>query len=193
MLNLRTPVVFFDLETGGLLHNQPIIQIGAIAVDTNWHELETFEKKLIFKPEECDAIALEKNHYTPEAWIAAIEPYVAFKEFGQMLDRHRSVEMISKSGKPYKVARIGGHNIVGFDIERIKKRFKEQGLFFPVELRTALDTWYGAVWYFERTGESPEDYKLSGGLAKHFGIDTTNAHDALADVRISIELAKKIL
>jgi DNA polymerase III epsilon subunit-like protein len=94
------------------------------------------------------------------------------------------------------VARIGGHNIVGFDLERVAAAFRRYGLFFPVDFRTVLDTRYGAVWHFEINGggrpKDFKDFKLTG-LAEHFGIQTDGAHDALADVRMTIALARKLV
>jgi DNA polymerase III epsilon subunit-like protein len=90
------------------------------------------------------------------------------------------------------VARVGGHNVVGFDLERVAAAFKRYGLFFPVDYRSVLDTRYGAVWMFEGADERPKDFKLTG-LAAHLGVSVEGAHDALVDVRLSIALARRIV
>jgi len=188
-------VVYFDTETGGLKPEHPTIQLAAIAVAPDWKEVQTFERKIIFDPSKCDPEALAMNSYRPELWKAAVPERQAVGEFSIFLNAHRSIELVSKrSGRPYTVARLAGHNVVGFDLERVAAMFKRHGAFFPVDFRTVLDTRYGAVWHFERRpGEKkPDDFKLTG-LAKHFGISIEGAHDALVDVRLSIALSKRLL
>ena len=61
-------IVFFDLETGGLSGKEhPITQIGAVVVDRDLNEIESYERKIKFREENCDPVALEKNHYE-EIW-----------------------------------------------------------------------------------------------------------------------------
>jgi DNA polymerase III epsilon subunit-like protein len=164
-----------------------------------WVELETFERKIAFDQRQADPEALAMNHYTSEAWKDAQPEAFVVRDFAAFLDRHRSVQLISKrTGKPYRVARLGGHNVVGFDLERIAAMFKRHGTFFAIDFRTVLDTRYGAVWLFEGGAAAdapkgqPENFKLTG-LAEHFGIPTDGAHDALFDVRLSIALARRIV
>jgi DNA polymerase III epsilon subunit-like protein len=186
-------VVFFDTETGGLLPEHPTIQLAAIAVDSEWREVETFEAKIAFDWRKADPEALKLNHYSPAEWaIQAKAEGLVVQDFALFLDRHRSVGLLSKSLRPYTVARLGGHNVVGFDLERVAAMFKRHGRFFPVDFRTVLDTRYGAIWYFEGREEQPANFKLTG-LAEFFGIDTSGAHDALFDVRLSLALAPRIL
>jgi DNA polymerase III epsilon subunit-like protein len=194
-------IVFFDTETGGLKPEHPTIQLAAIAVavDDGWHELESFERKIAFDVAKADPEALAMNHFDPAAWKGAPSERQVVEEFGAFLKRHSSVELVSqRTGRPYKVARIGGHNIAGFDLDRVAAMFKRHGAFFPVDFRTALDTRYGAVWLFEggaaaREPESqPKNFKLTG-LAEHFGIPVEGAHEALFDVRLSIALARRIV
>jgi DNA polymerase III epsilon subunit-like protein len=186
-------IVFFDTETGGLKPEHPTIQLAAIAVGDDWKELETFERKIAFDVAKADPEALAMNHFDAAAWKGAPSERQVVDEFGAFLGRHRSVELISKrTGNPYSVARVGGHNVVGFDLERVSAMFKRHGVFFPIEFRSVLDTRYGAVWFFEGASKQPKDFKLTG-IAEHFGIPVEGAHEALFDVRLSIAVAKKIL
>lgn len=190
-------IVYFDIETAGLLPQHPIIQLAAIVVGFDWNEIETFERKIAFEPARADPEALAINHYDGEVWTKEALPEArVVGEFAALLNRHRSVELVSKrTGSPYTVARVGGHNIGGFDLDRVSAMFKRHNTFFAVDFRSALDTRYGAVWHFERQppDERPKDYTLTG-LAKHLGIGgVEGAHDALCDVRLSIEIAKKLL
>ena len=194
-------IVFFDTETGGLLPSHPTIQLAAIAVavDADWHELETFERKIAFVVKDSDPEALKINHYDPAVWDAeAWSEQTVVSDFAAFLKRHSTVELVSqRTGRPYKVARLGGHNVVGFDLDRVSAMFKRHGAFFPVDFRSVLDTRYGAVWLFEggaaaEVQPQPKNFKLTG-LAEHFGIPIDGAHDALFDVRLSIALARRIV
>lgn len=185
-------IVFFDTETGGLLPQHPTIQIAAVAVDSGFVELESFERKVQFDINACESEALRINSYHPEKWRGALPEPRALQEFGDFLGRYRCVELVSRAGKAYSVARVAGHNVAGFDLERVAAAFKRYGLFFPIDFRTVLDTRYGAVWHFEINGGRPKDFKLTG-LAEHFGISTDGAHDALSDVRMTIALARKLV
>lgn len=39
-------IVLFDFETGGVKPEHPSIQLSAIAVDEQWNELDSFERKI---------------------------------------------------------------------------------------------------------------------------------------------------
>jgi DNA polymerase III epsilon subunit-like protein len=186
-------MVFFDTETGGLLHKHPTIQLAAIAVGTDWRELETFESKIAFDVKTADPEVLAMNHYDAEAWKGAPSEREVVTRFSAFLGRHRSISLVSKrTGNPYTVARVAGHNIAGFDLDRVGAMFKRHDQFFPVDFRSALDTRYGAAWYFERQEKQPENFRLTG-IAEFFGMPFDGAHEALFDVRLSIEVAKRLL
>ena len=187
------PIVGLDIETGGIEATRPIIQIAAVAV-RGGKEVETLERKIRFRVEDADPEALRLNHYSAEAWANAVPEAQAMRDLAALLDRHRSVHLVSKrTGKPYTVARVLAHN-ASFDLDRVAAAFKRHGLFFAIDFRSALDTRYGAVWFFEAHPHErqPTDFKLKT-LAECFGIPTEGAHDALVDVRLSIALARRLL
>jgi len=79
-------IVFFDLETGGFNSNRhPIIQIGAIAVESSsFEQVDEFECKLKFSPNDCDPQALKVNCYDADVWEEqAIEPLDACRQFNR--------------------------------------------------------------------------------------------------------------
>jgi exonuclease I len=47
------------------------------------------------------------------------------------------------------------------------------------------------MWWFDERGLAPVDFKLAT-LCKHFGIPVHETHDALADVRLTVQLAKAL-
>jgi len=96
-------------------------------------------------------------------------------------------------GKPYDVARLAGHNALGFDCPRLGAMFKRHGAFLPAAMYQPLDTLQLSLWHCARTGTTPANYQL-GTLCQHFAIPLgAEGHDALADVRATIALAQKIM
>lgn len=188
-------LVFFDLETGGLdPARHPIIQIAAIAVDGQLHELDVFERKIDFDMDAADPEALSKNSYNREIWDRQSVPDVhACDELTRFLKRFADVEMISqKSGRPYYVAQLIGHNADSFDGPFLQAWYRQLNQFMPAAFRT-LCTYQRALHHFHENPHigKPENFKLEG-LCKFFGIPLDNAHDAMADCRATIALYKAI-
>lgn len=183
--------VYFDLETGGVQETHPDIQLAAIALrEDTWTELDSFEAKIRFDDTRADAEALKLNHYSAEEWAAhaLAEPLVVAR-FASFLDRFKTIPMVSKrTGKPYNVAKLVGHNAASFDGPRLQRMFQRYKRFLPADPRVRC-TCQRAMWWFDERGLAPDDYKLST-LATYFGLPVDGAHDALADVRLTIELSK---
>lgn len=186
-------IVFFDLETGGLRYSRdPIIQIGAIAADTDFNELESFEVKLQFDAHSADARALQMNSYDPGLWAKeAITPLAAAQKFSKFLNKYSDVERISKNGRPYRIAQLAGHNAVSFDGPFIKALYKKHNLFLPANFHI-LDTIQLALLHKIKKGNVSGSLSLEN-LALSYGIENEAAHDALGDVRATLKLAQKLL
>ena len=187
--------VCFDLETGGLEPDQPDIQLAAIAVGSDYNELATFERKIQFDESKATKVALEINHYDPEVWKREAKPLLQVcREFAEFLRPYCCVPKVSKAGKPYKVARLFGHNAATFDGPRLQRMFTGAGVFLPADLRVRC-TLQRALWWFDEHCEdlpkSPENFKV-GPLCEYFGIPVVDAHDALGDVRMTVALARKL-
>jgi DNA polymerase III epsilon subunit-like protein len=184
--------LFFDLETGGLELRHPVIQMAAIAIrEDDWQEVGTFERKLSFDEALADQKALEMNHYDREQWQReAIHPDQAVRDFAKWCAPFRCIEMTSKAGSPYSVAKLAGHNIVAFDLPRLRALFGSQ--FFPFSYH-AKDTLQRALWYFDEHPEVKRPASLKQGvLCEAFGIPVDGAHDALTDVRMAAALARAL-
>lgn len=183
-------LVFFDLETGGTDHTiHPITQIAAIAVDEAWNEVETFERKLEVDVTLCDRKALEINGYDAEVWREhAILPLAAMNQFSRFLSVHADIERRSeRTGNSYRVAQLVGYNAASFDWNFIQALFKKFNAFLPASYRV-MDVYHLAMWHFHGD-KSMESLKLEA-VAEKFGVHVEKAHDALSDVRTTIEVCK---
>jgi DNA polymerase III epsilon subunit-like protein len=200
---VKPRAVFFDLETGGVEPQHPDIQLAAIAVDEEtWTELETFERKIAFNPDDAVLEALQINHYSPEAWKDAAPRRLVLSQFVQFLDRHRSVRLVShRTGRAYMAAKLIGHNAATFDGPRLIRAAKAESFWLPIDLRVR-DTMQRAMWWFDENrlelsrlappaGDGPRDFKLTT-LCQYFGIPIEGAHEALTDVRLTIALARAL-
>lgn len=183
-------VVFFDLETGGLdPHRHPIIQIALVAVDGAWREIEALELKIHFDRAACDTQALEVNRWDPEVWKReAVSSSAARNTVDAFLRRHATFEKVSGKGKAYTVARLAAHN-APFDASFLAAWYKQAAMFCPAACYEALDTVSLSRWASLGRLDAPKDHKL-GTVAEWLGIGLTDAHDALADVRATVEVAK---
>lgn len=185
-------LVFFDLETGGIEPKHPNIQLAAVAVSDDFEELASMEAKIQFNEADCDPVALEKNCYTPEAWVGAITEISACFKLSQFLNGFKCIDMVSnRTNRPYSVARLAGHNVATFDNPRLKAAFERSKMFLPAH-PLVLDTIQLAMWKYQRLGRKIESYKL-GSLCELLEIPVVDAHDALADVRMTVRVAKRLL
>lgn len=194
-------VVFFDLETGGIEPERPNIQLAAVAMSDGLDaEVGVFEQKIQFEEKDAAPEALRINCYNPALWKEhAVGEMVAAGTFASFLREHATVELVSRAGKPYRIARLAGHNVASFDCPRLIAMFKRYDLFLPGTAYQPLDTYQRALWYFaERrwTGpqsvnplNQPANMKLAT-LAEWFEIPSVGAHDALADVRMCVAIAR---
>lgn len=189
-----TQTVYFDLETSSLRDDAEVIQLAAIAVGPDWRELEIFEAKIKFDEAAADPEALKLNHYSPEAWANAESLQRVVARFTAFLNQYKSVEMVSKrTGAPYSVARLAGHNAATFDGPRLRRMFQACGAFLPAHPQV-MCTLQASLWEVQRRGMKVESLRLES-ICKSFGVvlQPNDFHDALFDVRASVLLAKAIL
>lgn len=179
----------FDIETAGLELHHPVIQFAAVALE-DFEEVESIEVKIQFDIAKADPEALKLNSFDPKVWgDEALPEFLAVANVADFLIRNAHHEMKSKrTGRQYWVARLAGHNAAGFDGPRLQAMFKRHGAFLPAHPQI-LDTLQLALW---KSRAALDSYKLSD-LCKTFGIDSTGAHDALADVRMCAKLASYLM
>ena len=191
-MHIEEKLVFCDLETAGVdPQKHPIIQIAAIAVDSSLCELETFELKIRFDEAEANPKSLSANRYSRElSESEAVEAAIAAQHFAGFLRRHSTVDMLSATGKPYRLAQIVAHNGERFDGPFLHAWYRKLGLFCPAR-KMVLCTKQRALWLFDedKSLTPPSDFKL-GTLCQYFGVKlrAADAHDAFNDVRATVEL-----
>lgn len=183
--------VFFDFETGGIREDHPNIQLAAIAVNGDWAEVGSFEKKIQFDESTAEPEALKMNHYDPAVWKAEALPMAkVVAMFAEFLRPFCCIEKVGRRGVPYSVARLAGHNAATFDGPRLRRMFEECRTFLPTEL-FVRDTLQRALWWFDERGIVPKSLRLVE-LCSYFNLPEDGAHDALSDVRMTISLAKRL-
>ena len=171
--------------------HHPIIQLAAVAM-RDGEQVGQFEAKLQFNPGHCDTKALAINRFAAQDWELAEEPPIVCQKFAKFLEPFKTIEKISKAGKPYKVACLAGYNAAIFDAPRLQKLFSDHQIFLPADYKV-LDVFQLALWFFEVNPEGkPESLKLSS-VCNYFGVKLENAHDALADCIATAQLTEKLL
>jgi len=188
-------IVWFDTETTGLDPvRHRIIQFAAV-VTNGADVLEEMELKIQFDPDQADKRALEVNHYSPEDWADAVPEIQAVHLIKRLLDRYRDVELRSRGGNPYSVARVAGHN-VPFDCNFMRATFKRHSMFLPADVFRPLDTLQLALWKLHSEPVPPPDYKLET-LLRYLRISVNGGsdalHDALVDVYGTMQLGLTLL
>lgn len=189
-------LVFFDLETAGLVEDSAIIQIAAIAVNSHLRELDSFETKIRFDIAGPSTDALAKNSFEPTVWKRlARRRDEAAKRFADFLRQHATVDMVSaRTGKPYQLAQLVAHN-AAFDGPMLQAWYQRRGMFLPAS-RRVFCTMQRALWLFHEHQDMtpPTNYKL-GTLCEYFGVELKDdeAHDAVADVRATVELYRWLI
>jgi DNA polymerase-3 subunit epsilon len=205
--------VFFDLETTGLLFPIPgsstlhredqdeIIQIAAVATGPapEFKEKETFERKML--PSENGLKRLERTRemapqlgpFDTAKWAAAASPRVrVYDDLERFLTKYACIEKTSKTkGTKYVVAHMAGHNADRFDLPFLFASFKKSKVFLPAHGR-ALDTMHMVSTLEMLNDKLIDSYHLED-LCKMFGVKLENAHDALADVRATVALARALM
>lgn len=187
-------LVFVDLETAGGEPWRPIIQLAAIVVTSNLRELECYEAKLRFDERFADPKSLNGSRYCTAIWRREAKPVaVVNEEFAELLRRHATVDQVARSGAVYQVAQLVAHN-AAFDAAFLDTWFARCERFLPASPRV-LCTMQRAIWLFheDKRLTPPADFKLQT-LCEYFGVGLRpeNAHDALTDVRATVELYREM-
>ncbi len=164
-LNLKKPLVFFDLETTGTnVTKDRVVEIGILKIFPNG----THESKVwLVNPErDIPQETIDLHGITNEK--VANEP--TFKELA-----HRIHEMIKDSD-------LAGYNSNKFDIPVLVEEFMRAGIEFDLSKRKAVDV--------QNIFHKKEERTLSAGYKFYCGKNLDDAHTAEADVLATYEILK---
>lgn len=186
-------IVFVDIETTHLdIDLAEPIQIAAIAVDkSSLKVIDEFEIKIKFNESWANKDALKRNHYNPHKWkleaVSSVEARILFSSFCQ---KHATWNRTSKKGNQYTVAEMAGHNADAYDAPIISKWYRANNEYIPLSCwRTGvIDTMHMAKIVELVYGENWDTGFSLRALCDRFGILLKNEHDALEDVRATVDL-----
>ncbi len=175
----------FDLETTGLNPDyHEIAQIGIILLTSDLEEVSSGEIRLM--PEHWDRAekkALEVNKINPKTWKSTYPSNkIALEKIISSIYRH--IEPGQKIG-------LLGHNIIGFDIPFLKKIMNQHDIEW-IFGHHHIDTMVWASFWARVSNTKLHAYSLSQMTAA-LGVKLTNAHDAVADVKATVELARAMI
>lgn len=176
---IKKKLAFIDVETTGIkILQHEVIEIGCMIVvqldNGSFQVKEEFEVKV--KPEHietADTKALRINGYNEDAWMFA----------------HSKQEAMQMLAEKTEGAVMVAHN-VGFDYSFIQKTFEECGIENKM-FYANIDTLTLALAKL-KDNEDVTRYTLRA-MCDHFGIKNEKAHTALADVRATFEMFKKLM
>ena len=164
-LNLKNPIVFFDLETTGLdIVNDRIVQIAYIKVNPNGTEEE---KNFLINPERPIPAETTAIHGISDADVA---------------DKPTFKELASILVKDFKGADLAGYNSNKFDLPMLAEEFLRAGADIDLSRCKKIDV---QTIFFRK-----EQRNLVAAYKFYCGKDLTNAHNALADTRATYEVLK---
>lgn len=163
MIPLTRPLVFFDLETTGIdLYQDRIVQIGAIQLLPNG---EKKEWEWLINP----AIPIPKEAYDIHG---ITNDMVRDKPtFGELSDTLSTLFFDTD---------LGGYNVRNFDIPMLVNEFNRIGMAFDTESIAIVDSY--AIW------RAKEPRTLEAAYEKYCGKTLVNAHDAIADIRATLDV-----
>lgn len=188
--------LFMDLETGGLNENPGvdefgnqgpcgITQIAAIATSNNYVVQDMFDThircntKLLYLPD-----AMKVHGYSEEDLNDFPEEYDALTRFFDFC-------------RPYENYRVAGYN-VPFDERFIRAAKKRHGIVDDVWIEPSLCLYQIAKESIAdelkaKPGLTDEQRKCKlTNVAEHLGIKSANAHNALVDLYMTVQVARKI-
>lgn len=176
---IQKKLAFIDIETTGVkILRHEIVEIGCMIVmrqdDGSFRVKEEFEIKV--KPEHietADPEALRINGYNEAGWMFA----------------HTKQEAMTLLAQKTEGAVMVAHN-VGFDYSFIQKTFEECGIENKM-FYANIDTLTLALAILKNE-EDVQRFSLRA-MCEYFGIVNERAHTALADVRATFELFKRLI
>ncbi len=191
-------VVFVDIETDRLDPGQANpIQIAMISLNRETlGEIEDFEVKIKLRGDP-DQSALERNCYDEGVWAREAVSHRSARELvARFLDKHATWTRVSLGkGRRQTWTELAGHNIAEYDGPILKRwlGYDQQRRNPAIWTTSTIDTMHWARSMELALNERWVEGFSLGALCKKFDIHFEGEeHDALADVRVTVELARKL-
>lgn len=164
-LNLKRPIIFFDLETTGtnIMHDR-IVELSYVKIYPNGVEEEKTRRLNPEMPIPPQSTAV--HHITDED----VKDAPTFKQIAKDLLRI------------FEGCDIAGYNSNKFDVPLLMEEFLRAGLKFDISKRRFIDV--------QTIFHKMEQRTLVAAYKFYCGKDLTNAHSALADTRATYEVLK---
>ena len=166
-LNLDKDLCFFDVESTGLnILRDRIIQIGIVKIKADGSPDE--ELNMLINP---GMVFISQEAYEVHGISAKdVANKPTFEQAAQEI-----YDFIGDSD-------LGGYNSNRFDVPMLMEEFARVGIDFDIENRRLIDV--------QRIFYKMEPRNLSAALKFYCNKDMENAHDALADVKATIDVFK---
>lgn len=167
-LNLKNPIIFFDLETTGLdIANDRIIEIAYIKVYPNGNE-ESFTYRI-----------------NPERPIPAESTAVHGITDEDVKDCPTFKQMASKIATDFKGCDLAGYNSARFDLPMLAEEFLRADVDIDLSTRKMVDV--------QTIFHKKEQRTLSAAYKFYCEQDLVDAHAAMADTKATYEILKSQL
>lgn len=162
-LNLKNPIIFFDLETTGInIASDRIVELSYLKIDTIGNELSRTVKVNPGIP--IPAKATEIHGITDE----------------DVKDAQTFNEIAKSVAREFEGCDLAGYNAVRFDIPLLAEEFLRAGVDIDMMKRKFVDV---QVIFMKK-----EQRTLAAALKFYCGKDLDNAHSAEADTRATYEI-----
>lgn len=161
-------IIFFDLETTGTSTTKDsIVELATVKVDYNLNILES--KRILINPKKPIPKEASDVHGITDEFVSASP---AFDQYSKSLFKYFT------DGDPI----IAGFNSNRFDVPLLSEEFARCGLLWPSINQKYIDCY--------KIYSSREKRDLTSALKFYTGIDLQDAHDALNDVKATVEVLR---
>ncbi len=162
-LTLDKPIVFFDLETTGVdIYNDKIVEIAIVKIETDGteKEYEWIINPGIPIPEGAAAV----HGITDE----------------MVKDAPRFSDIAAEISTIFDGVYIGGYNVKNFDVPLLLQECQRIGLELPIDANSIIDPM--SIY------RQKETRTLSSAVKEYCGVEMENAHEAMADIRATVDV-----
>lgn len=166
MLALSNDLIFFDLEATGLnIVQDRIVQIAMIKLFADGRESEELEMKI-----------------NPTVPVSAEAAAIHGMTNEDLKDEPTFAEVAQRLYQFIGDADLGGYNSNRYDVPLLQEEFYRAGIYLDTSKRRLIDSQH--IFY------RMEPRTLTAALKFYAGKEMENAHDALADVRATVDVFK---